>query len=426
MREIEIKGSYYQTGFLTGICHKNILKKIEEKVLKNLKIENEKIKNYEKKLRNFQFLIEEIEGYCEGAEIKLENFLKIKLGNFDVPKLNCSSLFLSSKFVENDVLCIMKIRDEKPLPQYICKKINNGKIPYFFSGSISDIGYGFFIKENGFIGINNTGSFLKEDFINENGFDDCDIMRIVAEICNTPDEAIKIIEKMQKDKLIGYVGNKRGMIFLFSDRKNTIYVEINSFYLNYKKIYEKFCFTNDFLIDDSKKWFKNIETEGTKSSKKRKERLEEILNENEKFNVRKLIEISRDKKNYPYSICRDTSLMPIRTISSFISFLYNEPILYICIGNPYVSPYFPFYLKGNKIIENFINGDISIKLDSIYEKKKLLDEEYLNKIRKFEDGIIKMFKEIKDIEEKNLKVQREVLNFIIKGGKNENLYNSRP
>ena len=137
-----------------------------------------------------------------------------------------------------------------------------------------------------------------------------------------------------------------------------------------------------------------------------------------------MIEISRDKKNYPYSICRDTSLMPVRTISSFISFLYNEPILYICVGNPFVSPYFPFHLKGNKIIENFISGEISLKLDRIFEEKKLLDEEYLNKIRKFEYEIFKNFNEIKNIEEKNLEVQKKVFNFIMSGGENESLYNS--
>jgi hypothetical protein len=424
MKEIEIKGNYYQTGFLIGSCHKNILKKIEEKVLKDLKIEDEKIKSYEKKFKNFHFLIEEIEGYCKGAEIKFENLLKIKLGNFNVPKLNCSSLFLSSEFVEENVSCAMKIRDEKPLPQYICQKVNNNKIPYLFSGSISDTGYGFFIKENGFLGINNTGSFLKKDFINENGFDDCDIMRIVAELCNKPEETIEIIKKMQQDKIIGYTGNKRGMIFLFTDRENTFYIEINSFNLNYKKIHGKFCFTNDFLIDDSKKWVEETETEGTKSSKKRKERLEEILKKNEKFNVKKLIEISRDKKNYPYSICRDTSLMSVRTISSFIALIHNEPVLYICVGNPFVSPYFPFHLKGNKLIENFIRGEISVKLDRIFEEKKLSDEEYLNKIRKFEDEIFKRFNEIEDIEEKNLEVQKEVFNFIMSGGKNESLYNS--
>jgi len=137
-----------------------------------------------------------------------------------------------------------------------------------------------------------------------------------------------------------------------------------------------------------------------------------------------LIEISRDKKNYPYSICRDTSLMSVRTISSFIALIHNEPVLYICVGNPFVSPYFPFHLKGHKLIENFIRGEISVKLDRIFEEKKLSDEEYLNKIRKFEDEIFKSFNEIEDIEEKNLEVQKEVFNFIMSGGKNESLYNS--
>ncbi|MCM8818226.1 MAG: hypothetical protein NC915_01930, partial [Candidatus Omnitrophica bacterium] len=173
MEEIEIKGRYNETGFILGNLHKNILKKIEEKVVDNIKVDAEKIKNYEKCLERFSFLREEVENYCKGADIKFENLLKIKLGDFNIPKFSCSSLLLKNG--DKNIIA-MKIRDQLPLPQYICKKQNENKIPYFFSGSISDIGYGFFIKENGFLGINNTGSFLKDEFLNQYGFDDCDIM----------------------------------------------------------------------------------------------------------------------------------------------------------------------------------------------------------------------------------------------------------
>ncbi|MCX7916972.1 MAG: hypothetical protein N2589_02445 [bacterium] len=43
---IEIKGSYFETGFLLGKCHKKILKNIEEGV-KEIKVDLEKIKKYE-------------------------------------------------------------------------------------------------------------------------------------------------------------------------------------------------------------------------------------------------------------------------------------------------------------------------------------------------------------------------------------------
>lgn len=412
MEEIEIKGTYSQTGFLLGQLHKGILKKIEEIVEKNINVENEKIKNFEKCIKKFTFLEEEIQSYCEGADIKLENLLKLKFGNFEIPKLSCTSLFLEQKFVDEKVKIAFKIRDQLPLPQYICKKQNFDKIPYFFSGSISDIGYGFFIKENGFIGINNTGSFLKDEFVNEYGFDDCDIMKIVAETCDKPEESIEIIRKMQKEKIIGCTGKKRGMIFLFGDIEKMIVIELNSFEINYKKIEEKFSFTNDFLFPESQKWVKKVNTEGTKSSKIRKKRIDEILNENEKFNIEKLKEISRDKKYYPYSICRDTKLMPVRTVSAFIAVFYKNPILWICLGQPYVSPFFPFSIKGNKILDKFISGEISVNLNKIFEKKQLNDDKLLGKIRYFEKELNKKFNEISGSEEKNLEIQKEVYNFI--------------
>ncbi|MCM8819154.1 MAG: carcinine hydrolase/isopenicillin-N N-acyltransferase family protein, partial [Candidatus Omnitrophica bacterium] len=288
--------------------------------------------------------------------------------------------------------------------------------------SISDIGYGFFIKENGFLGINNTGSFLKDEFLNQYGFDDCDIMRIVAESCNEAEESLELIKKMQKEKLIGYTGKKRGMIFLFVDKEKAILVELNSYEFVYKIIEDKLVFTNDFILPDSKKWIKNEETEGTKSSKIRKKRIEEILNENKEINIENLREISRDKKYYPYSICRDTSLMQVRTVSAFISIFSNNPVLYICLGQPYVSPYFPFSILGNKILDKFVTGEVSIKLNKIFEIKQLNDEDLLYRVRNFENQLDKKFEEIKDIEETNLKIQKEVYNFI-KEMENESLYN---
>ncbi|MCM8786417.1 MAG: C45 family peptidase [Candidatus Omnitrophica bacterium] len=422
VKKIEIKGSYNKTGRLLGESHKYILKSIEEKVIKNIKIEKEKIKRYDEFLKKFSLLGEEIEGYCNGADIKFENLLKLKFGSFKILKNSCTSLFLSSKFfVENVPICL-KIRDQFPLPQYICKKQNEDKIPYFFSGSISDIGYGFFIKENGLVGINNTGSFLKEEFVNEYGIDDCDVMRVVAEYGNKIDEVIEIIKKMLKDKIIGYTGKRRGMIFLFSEKENVIYIEMNSFNLNFKKIENKFGFTNDFLLPESKNWIKYVETEGAKSSIIRKKRLEEILTENKKFYLDNLIKISRDLKYYPYSICRDTKLMPVRTVSVFIAFLFENPVLWICLGNPYVSPFFPFFVKGNKIIENFINGDISNNLDIIFKKKQFNDDKYFNNIIKFEKTLNNKFNKIQNLDEKNIEIQKDVYNFIKEI--NESLYNT--
>lgn len=391
--------------------------------MENIDVEVEKFKKYERRLERFPFLIEELEGFCKGADISFETLLKLKLGEFKITEISCTSLFLNSKFMGEKRNSIMKIRDQKPLPQYICKKRNENKTPYFFSSSISDIGYGFFIKENGLFGINNTGSFLKEDFINEYGFDDCDLMRIIVESCDKVEDCLEIIKKLQKEKLVGYTGNKRGMIFLFGDREKAVFVELNSFELNFREIKERIGFTNDFLLPESQNWIEKIENEGTKSSRMRKIHLEEIFNENKELNLEKLREISRDKKYYPYSICRDTKLMPVRTISVFITIFFEIPILWICLGQPYISPYFPFSINGNKILDKFISGEVSIKLNRIFQKKQLNDENFLHRIKDFEKKLDKKFEEIQNVEEKNLKIQKEVYNFIVEA-ENECLYHT--
>ncbi|MCX7916971.1 MAG: carcinine hydrolase/isopenicillin-N N-acyltransferase family protein [bacterium] len=339
--------------------------------------------------------------------------MKLKFIDYIFPKLSCTSIYLSSEFVEDKIPVVMKIRDKLPMPQYICKKLNGNRIPYFFSGSISEIGFAFFVKENGLTGINNTGSYMKENFVNEIGFDDCDMMRIIAEYCDDLENIIEIIKKFQKDKIVGCAGKRRGMIFLFAKNEEAILVETNSFNINWKKVKGKLGFTNDFLMKDSQDWIEKLDTEGVKSSLNRKKRIDEILDENDLFNIEKLIRISRDKKYYPYSICRDTKLMPIRTISAYFVYLFPQPIVWITCGSPYVSPFFPFFIKGNKICEDFVSGEVSIKLNIIYERKKLEDEKFLLKITDFENKIReKIVNNEETVEEKNIEIQKETISFI--------------
>lgn len=411
MDEIEIKGSYFETGYTLGKLHRDILKKFEGKIVKGSKFGFEEIKEYEKAFHSFPSLWEEMEGYCKGANLTVETLLSLRNSDIVLPEGSCTSLYINSDFTEEAVPVAMKIRDEKPLPQYIAKKENINKTPYFFSGSISSIGIAFFAKENGFIGINNTGSPLKQEFVNSHGFlDDCDITRIIAEVCEEPYEAVEVIRKLQKDRIIGYTGKKRGMIFLFAKEDNAILVEINSFMLNLKRIEGKIGVTNDFLIDNSKEWIRDIKSQGAESSKMRKKRVDEIIKG--KLNKTDLFDITRDKKNYPYSICRDTSLMPIRTISSFIVYFYPSPLVWVCCGHPYVSPYFPFEIKGKKILDVFINGNVSLRLNVLFCEKGMNDTDYLETIKSVENSFEEKLKDEK-IEFKNIEIQKLVYQFIV-------------
>ncbi|MGB9678123.1 MAG: hypothetical protein ACPLZ9_05830, partial [Candidatus Ratteibacteria bacterium] len=109
-RSLLIKGSHYQTGFLLGNLHKEILKKIEKEVSGEIKVDYERIKIYEVILNKFSDIREEIEGYCNGSDIKFENLLKLKLGNFKIPKFSCTSLYISSDFTDEKIPVCMKIR----------------------------------------------------------------------------------------------------------------------------------------------------------------------------------------------------------------------------------------------------------------------------------------------------------------------------
>lgn len=410
MEFIEIKGNHYNTGFILGKCQMEIFNEYMNTVKGKLKNENfsESFKLYEKLLKKFPEWIEEIHGYCDGARINFEDI--IIYNTFDIFS-SCTSLFLSKSYTDKNLNVVMKIRDEKPYPQYAGKKKNFNKTPYFFSGSVGHIGISFFMKETGYTGINNTGSFLKKEEINESGFNDCEIMKILAEYTENPSEGIEMIKKLQKDKLIGKVGKGRGAIFLLADRKESFLIEITSYNLNFKRIEDKIGFTNDFLIEESFKWIEEIHTEGTKSSKIRKERIDELL-KRENIDRKYLCRISRDKENYPYSISRDTKLMSVRTIAAFIAYLDENPFLWVCLGHPYVSPYFSFYVKGEKILDEIVSGKVSKLLNLKFEEKKMEDEGYLKEIENFEDEIEKEFFMKKNFEEINIEIQKKFFYFI--------------
>lgn len=389
---VNIKGDYHTTGFILGNCHRGIWQNYR-KVLNNSKKDKffyEKLKRYEKNLRIFPDLFEELIGYCKGSEINFEEFVFLNKQDIAIEKVSCTSLYLSEKFSETKEKVFMKIRDEKPFPQYIGKKHNNEKTPYFFSGSVGHSGISFFFKESGFVGINNTGSFLRKEEINTDGFNDCEIMKIIVENCDTPEEGIELIKRLQKEKLVGITGKNRGMIFLFGNREKVFLVECTSYSMNFKEVKDKIGFTNDFLIEDSENWIENIETQGSISSRKRKARIDEILKK-ERIDRNYLCKVSRDKENYPYSIARDTSIMPVRTISSFIACLNNLPVVWVCLGHPWVSPYFPFYINGGQILYSLVSGDVSVLLNTLFNKKGMDDEAYLKKIEDFENNLEKDF-----------------------------------
>ncbi|MCM8759873.1 MAG: hypothetical protein NC906_08920, partial [Candidatus Omnitrophica bacterium] len=78
-----------------------------------------------------------------------------------------------------------------------------------------------------------------------------------------------------------------------------------------------------------------------------------------------------------------------------------------------------------KILDKFVSGEISIKLNKIFEKKCMNDDGFLRKLKSFEKKLSEKFEKIQDIDEKNIDIQKDVYKFIMEVG-NEDLYNSGP
>ena len=316
---------------LTG-TGREIGRKLGMRFKKNLK-ETPNVPVQKDRLRKFTAIIEEtapwwleeVSGMAESADVKPEeilmrNCLPAKPGKYYLG--GCTSFLIMGNRSKNGYPLLLKIRDEKPLFQIAGIKGISGTHRYIFGTNIDNLGIAHFLNEKGLAGANNTGSPVISG-ISDLGFNDCHIMRLVAEKAKNCEQALELIEKWIAKGYVGNGGYKRGMIFLFADPRKGLVIENTAEKIDYRFVNKGiFIYTNHFLLGEMKSVIdgKRATEVPSVSSRIRRRRGKELIGKmkNAKVGIGDLKRISRDTGNFPYSICNSSDTFPWRTVSAFI------------------------------------------------------------------------------------------------------------
>ena len=405
MELITLNGKAYEIGKIYGGLLYPVFKQHLARVYSHAKrksISKNNLQQRTKRLRRIlknvaPYWLEEMQGICSETKINPMDILILNSLPENFYKANCTSFIAignSSKTGEN---ILHKNRDELPHLQSFFLKEINGCFRYLAGGTIGDLGISHFLNEKGLAGANNSGSRIKLKEINGVGLSDCHIMRLVAEKASSCEEALKLVKRIITQGFCGQAGGGRGMIFLFVDKDKGLIVENTSYHLTYQWIKKgKEVRANDFILPGAKRWIlrENPASRSLKSSQTRYKRGKELLEKEGKISSSFLRKVSRDPKNYPFSICNDNQEQPTMTLSAFTHLIRKKAtdllsLSWVCNGSPFSSFYFPYYVGGLSSLKAHLDGQFNQTVYKIFKKKNKVSQSFLKEQEKWEEKLEK-------------------------------------
>lgn len=324
------------------------------KVLGNNLAEERKLSPDPARVRDFEGLlarhapewIEEAHAFAGEADIPAENLLFANCRP-QVPNQyylgGCTSFLVMGARSATTHPLLMKIRDEAPLPQYFARRALPLGGESLYGTNAANLGWAHFVNSHGLAGGNNTGSPITVSPA-EPAFNDCHMMRLVAEKARDCREALEVLRELLADGVCGTAGYKKGMIFLFSDISPLgLVVELCPARMTHRFVTDgALVYSNHFLLEESAA-FTDLDRYGEiplQSSQTRRQRGRALIGDTGKVSVEDLKSISRDRENGTFAICNDSSEFPWRTISSFIHELDPAgPQVHVCNGSPSQTGY---------------------------------------------------------------------------------------
>ena len=339
-------GKGREVGFTIGKIIRDFLPDLPED------IDRERVNTFKNMVEDVApHWLEEIDGFSEATGIKEESILNFNCEKRKPPEnisKECTSFLIMPDRSKENTPLLLKIRDERPLHQIAGIKKIEGTYKYIFGTNAGNIGIAHFLNEYGLAGANNTGSPVISG-IKDIGFNDCHIMRIVAEKARDCREALDIIKSLINKGYVSNAGYKRGMIFLFVDNNEGLRVELTSEKLSYEFVNKGiFLYTNHFLLDEMQDIIdKEMAQKVGKSSRIRFSRGKQLIeNAGEKIGIEDLMRFSKDTENLPYSLCNPSDKFPWRTLSAFIHKICGEESCsFISNGAPVYTDYFKLNIK---------------------------------------------------------------------------------
>lgn len=270
--------------------------------------------------------LDEVAGTAAGAGFAAELILLANCRPFEANAPgsddNCTSFIVMGDHSADGWPMMLKVRDFRHSVQVAGLRHIDAAHRVVFGTNVDNLGYAFFVNDKGLVGGNNTGGPVVDDPVAV-GFDDCHILRLVAETCTDVDEAIDLLDALVRDGHVGFAGWQRGMILLLMDaRGKAVAAEVSPSRLVTGVLESgRHVFANHFLTEEMSRLrpVEEMSAASALSSSTRLARGRQLMGQAPaKLIVDDLVRISRDKRNAPCSICNPTSTYPWQTVSAFV------------------------------------------------------------------------------------------------------------
>jgi hypothetical protein len=216
---------------------------------------------------------------------------------------DCTSFFaLGESTIAGETL-FHKSRDERDEVQCLFIKQTQGCLRYVGGGDIGNLGIAHAHSENYWAGANNTGSPVVPGEYEDNVWNDCHVLRYLAETCESLDDIVPQLNDLIERRLLGGGAHGHGMIFLFADAARGLVVECTSRRLAHRWFEndDMAVRTNHFILPE----MQEFALEANKGSVLRYERALELWQDAEGHaSIPTCGEIARDRENAPCGISR--------------------------------------------------------------------------------------------------------------------------
>ncbi len=181
--------------------------------------------------------------------------------------------------------------------------------PYFRfvgGGDVGNLGTAHLHTEHFWVGANNTGSPLKPGIYRECVLSDTHVLRYLAEHCSTLDEILPALEELISNQWLGGGSPGTGMILSFADTERGLVVEATS-----QRLHAEWYGDDAMVVRTNHFIFPEMQEDvlpPRPDSVVRYERAVELWEEQNGFaSIPSCGEISRDRENAPFAICRNPS-----------------------------------------------------------------------------------------------------------------------
>lgn len=302
--------------------------------------------------------IREAAGMAKGAGLGLDDILMLNCFPFEYALYgdeNCSTAVVIGR--ERNTL--FKIRDHANNPQQFVIVAGKGGLREQIGRDIGNLGAGHYMNGGGLCGANNTGSRIP-DVEHPPLLNDCHMLRWIGERAAVVDDVSGLFEELLKNRAVGLASAGRGSILVFMDGEKGGILECdrNGFCIRY--VTGGYAAIANHFTDPRAKSFRPLPP--TADSGRRFLRLGELLAKNKNaLGPEFFFALSRDRKNRPNSLCKDTEKYRSMTVSAQVQVIERGAVAssrnYVCCGNTRNSFFIPVALGERENFAPLVGGD---------------------------------------------------------------------